>query len=75
MSDRIKPDYPRGRGVAPALLALLLLAACESSRPATQAGAAIDRAGTETGAALGRAADSTGAALERAGGWVRNRTQ
>ena len=57
-----------------ALVGLLALAACESSRPATRAGEAIDRAGSRTGQALGRAADDTGAALNRAGDWVRART-
>jgi hypothetical protein len=57
------------------LAALLLLAACESRRPATRAGAAVDRAGSRTGEALGRAAEGTGAAIGRAGDWVRERTQ
>ena len=56
------------------MLVLLLLGACERSRPATRAGEAIDRAGTATGQALGRAAEDTGAALNRAGNWVRERT-
>lgn len=57
------------------LLALLApLAACESNRPATRTGEALDRAGTRTGEALGRAARSTGAALGRAGDWVRDKT-
>jgi hypothetical protein len=53
----------------------MVAAACESSRPATRAGEALDRAGSQTGAALGRAAEDTGAALGRAGNWVRDRTQ
>lgn len=54
---------------------LLCLAACESRRPMTRAGAAVDRAGTRTGEALDRAATDTGAALDRAGGWVHERTR
>ncbi len=59
------------------LAALLLagLAACQSERPATRTGSAIDRAGTRTGEAVERAAESTGNALERAGDWVRDRTR
>lgn len=56
------------------LLLVIGLAACESSRPATRTGAALDRAGTATGNAVGEAAQDTGAALNRAGNWVRNRT-
>lgn len=56
-------------------LCLLTLAACESSRPATRTGEALDRAGSRTGEAVGRAANETGAAVGRAGDWVRNRTQ
>ena len=64
------------RLVAAALLLLLTAApACESRRPASRTGEALDRAGTRTGEALGRAADSTGAALGRAGDWVRDRTR
>lgn len=59
----------------PLLLALLLLAACESRQPGTRAGAALDRAGTRTGEALGNAAQSTGNALNRAGDWMRDRTR
>jgi hypothetical protein len=58
---------------AAALLAMSTVA-CESSRPATRAGAAVDRAGTATGSAVGRAAENTGQALGRAGDWVRDRT-
>ncbi len=54
---------------------LLALAACESRQPATEAGAAVDRAGTRTGQAVDRAANATGAALERSGEWVRDRTR
>lgn len=54
---------------------LLRLAARESQRPMTRAGAAVDQAGTRTGEALDRAATDTGAALDRAGGWVRERTR
>jgi hypothetical protein len=57
-----------------AMLGVLLVSACERTRPAERAGAAIDRAGSRTGDALGRAADDTGAALNRAGDWVRSRT-
>jgi hypothetical protein len=59
---------------AAAALCLLGLTACESQRPATRAGAAIDRAGSQTGQAVERAADTTGGAIERAGAWVRQRT-
>lgn len=55
-------------------LLVLVLAACESSRPATRAGEALDRAGSRTGDAVGRAAEGTGAAIGRAGEWIRNRT-
>ncbi len=54
---------------------LLILAACESRQPATQAGVAVDRAGTRTGQAVDRTATATGAALERSGEWVRDRTR
>ena len=54
--------------------AVLCLAACESERPATRAGAALDRAGTQTGQAVERAAKASGGAIERAGGWVREKT-
>jgi hypothetical protein len=75
---------PLGRALL-ALLCVPLIGACERSRPAERAGAAIDRAGTNTGQALGRAADDTGrainraaddtgSALNRAGDWVRNKT-
>ncbi len=64
---------PAGRVIGATIL-VLTLAACESSRPATRAGSAVDRAGTATGQAVGRAADNTGAALNRAGDWVRDRT-
>jgi hypothetical protein len=57
-----------------ALLLVAGLAACESSRPATRTGVALDRAGTATGNAVGEAAQDTGAALNRAGNWVRNRS-
>lgn len=57
------------------LACLLVLAACESRRPATEAGAAVDRAGTRTGQAVDRAAITTGSALERSGEWVRDRTR
>lgn len=57
-----------------AVALLLCLAACESRQPATETGAALDRAGTRTGQAVGRAATSTGSAVERAGGWVREHT-
>ncbi|WP_431280919.1 hypothetical protein ACQW02_16035 [Humitalea sp. 24SJ18S-53] len=60
--------------LALAVTGILAVGGCESSRPATRTGAALDRAGTQTGAALGRAADSTGAALNRAGEWVREKT-
>ena len=53
---------------------LLLLTACESSRPATRAGEALDRAGSATGRAVGTAAENTGDAIGRAGGWIRGRT-
>ncbi len=56
-----------------AMLLVMGLAACESSRPATRTGAALDRAGTATGNAVGEAAQDTGAALNRAGSWVRDR--
>ncbi|WP_207538039.1 hypothetical protein [Sabulicella rubraurantiaca] len=59
----------------PLLLALLLLASCESRQPAARTGAALDRAGTRTGDALGNAAQSTGNALDRAGDWMRDRTR
>jgi hypothetical protein len=62
------------RLLAAAALCLPGLAACESQRPATRAGAAIDRAGSQTGQALERAAEETGGAIERAGAWVRRRT-
>ncbi len=56
------------------LLALLatatLLSACESDRPMTRAGNALDHAGTKTGEAVGTAAEDTGAAINRAGNWV-----
>lgn len=64
---------PALRLIAVALL-IVPAAACESSRPATRAGAAIDRAGSATGNAVGRAAENTGQALGRAGDWVRDRT-
>ena len=54
---------------------LLLLAACESQRPATKAGQALDRAGSEAGRAVGHAAQETGAAFHRAGDWIRARTR
>jgi hypothetical protein len=57
-----------------AMLCVLLVTACERTRPVERAGAAIDRAGSRTGEALGRAAENTGAALNRAGEWVRDRT-
>jgi hypothetical protein len=56
-------------------LCLLLLAACQSERPATRAGETLDRAGSRTGEAVGRAANTTGAAIGRAGDWVRGRVQ
>jgi hypothetical protein len=63
------------RTLLPALFCLLTLTACESSRPATRTGEALDRAGSRTGEALGRAANDTGAAVGRAGDWVRDRTR
>ena len=57
-----------------AALLLLSLAACESSRPATRAGEALDRAGSATGRAVGNAAEGTGAVIGRAGEWIRGRT-
>lgn len=57
------------------VLSYLLLAACESRHPMTDAGAAVDRAGTRTGQAVDRAATATGGALERSGEWVRDRAR
>jgi hypothetical protein len=57
-----------------AVLCVLLLSACERTRPAERAGTALDRAGSRTGEAVGRAAENTGAAIGRAGEWVRGRT-
>ena len=54
---------------------MIRLAARESRRPMTEAGATVDRAGTRTGGALDRAATDTGAALGRAGTWARDRTR
>jgi uncharacterized lipoprotein len=53
-----------------AFLTVLVLAACESSRPMTRTGEALDQSGSRTGAALGTAAQDTGQALNRAGNWV-----
>jgi hypothetical protein len=66
---RIRPTR-----VLVAALCMLLVTACERTRPAERAGAALDTAGSRTGEALGRAADDTGAAIGRAGDWVRART-
>ena len=63
------------RAILLATACLLTLAACESSRPATRTGEALDRAGSRTGDVVGRAANDTGAAVGRAGDWVRTRTQ
>jgi hypothetical protein len=57
-----------------AALCVLLVTACERTRPAQRTGEALDRAGSRTGEAVGRAAESTGAAIGRAGDWVRDRT-
>ena len=56
-------------------LCLTALAACESRRPMTRTGDALDRAGSRTGDAVGRAANETGAAVGRAGDWMRNRSR
>ena len=58
-----------------ALLAGLVLSACEQTRPMTKTGAALDRAGTKTGQAVGRAGEATGNAVNRAGQWIQERTQ
>ena len=56
-----------------AAMAMFGLVACESERPATRAGAAVDRAGTATGNAVDRAAAATGGALERSGTYVKEK--
>jgi len=66
--------HPTLRRALLGALCVMSIAACESSRPATRTGEAIDRAGTRTGEAVGRAAQDTGNAINRAGGWVRDRT-
>ncbi|RAI54062.1 hypothetical protein [Roseicella frigidaeris] len=71
-------SWIRGARRGAALLGLLALAAlpgCESRKPATQTGEALDRAGTATGAAIDRAATATGGAMERTGEWVRRKTE
>lgn len=54
-------------------LFLVGLAGCESRRPATHAGAALDRAGTRTGQAVGHAATTTGRALDRTGHYIQQK--
>ncbi len=80
---RLRSLPPRRRGrraaygslrVVAILACVLLVAACERTRPAQRTGEALDRAGSRTGEAVGRAVESTGAALGRAGNWVRDRT-
>ncbi len=56
-------------------VALFALTACEREQPATQAGAAVDRAGTATGSAVGRAGQATGNAVNRAGTWVKDKSE
>ena len=55
------------------ILGLLALAGCESSQPATRAGAALDHAGTVTGNAVGNGAQATGNALDRTGIYVKDK--
>jgi hypothetical protein len=52
------------------LVGLTALSACESERPATRAGAALDRAGTATGNAVDNAAQATGNAANRTGNYI-----
>lgn len=57
-------------GVAMLSLLLVSLAGCESQKPATHVGAALDRAGTATGQAVSNAAQATGRALNRTGDYI-----
>jgi hypothetical protein len=52
------------------MAALLFLAGCNGSQPATQVGQSLDNAGAAVGEAVGHAAAATGQALDRAGNYI-----